>query len=171
MSVSQELLKSLFKFDENSGEFIRKVRIGRLKEGSVAGSKRRDGYINLGVNGKSYLLHRLIWMYVHGEFPTKYLDHVDGNPSNNRLCNLREADESENSQNAKKRYTNKSGYTGVHFRPDAGYCARIQLKGKRIHLGYFDTPDEAGKVYQEAAEKLHKDFRRGSQKTEGGKNG
>lgn len=87
------------------------------------------------------------------------VDHMDRNVSNNRRSNLRVATELQNRSN-KSRYSNNwSGFKGVHLVKATGkYQARIQVGGKRISLGCFTTPLEAGRAYDQAAKQYHGEF-------------
>lgn len=92
--------------------------------------------------GTLFLLHRLAWAYTHGYWP-KGIDHIDGNPLNNCLKNLREAGQLINAKNQCKRKS-RSGINGVFWRPErAKWIAYIKVNFKRIHLGNFATKEEA----------------------------
>ena len=87
------------------------------------------------------MAHRVIWKMVHDEEPEE-IDHIDGNPSNNRLDNLRAVDRITNLRNMRRSKANTSGVTGVHFR--RGYwIASIHDEGRQVELGYFTNKDEA----------------------------
>lgn len=110
------------------------------KDGSIRGSYSPSfRYGRLGYRGKIYLIHRLIWFYMTGEWP-EFIDHVDGDPWNNRFNNLRAVSRSENQRNLKLRVDNKSGVAGVtYYTRDKVWVARI---GKR-KLGVFKTKELA----------------------------
>lgn len=87
------------------------------------------------------------------------VDHIDGNGLNNRRSNLRICSNSENARNRRKRIDNTSGYKGVSF--DARsykWVAYINFDGKRMHIGYFNTREDAHAAYCKAATKLHGEF-------------
>lgn len=116
------------------------------------------GYYSINLNGKLYLLHRIIYACHHGYYP-EYVDHIDGNTLNNNIENLRECTVSQNSMNSNIYKTNKTGYKGVNFcKRSNKYRARITLNYKVKNLGYFNDPIEAAKVYDEAAIKHHGEF-------------
>lgn len=124
----------------------RRVAVGQ-KLGYVTNS---DGYIKLGFNNKYYLVHRLIFMMFHDYMPER-LDHIDGNPANNRIENLREVTNTENCQNSKKRITNTSGYKNVHWRKDRSkWRVDIIINGKDVHFGSYDDIELADLVATEA---------------------
>jgi hypothetical protein len=88
-----------------------------------------------------------------------YIDHIDGNPSNNKLENLRLANQKENSRNSKKPKNNTSGYKGVHWNKEKEkWQARVMINTITKHIGYFEDLIEAAKAYNEAALKYHGEF-------------
>jgi hypothetical protein len=102
-------------------------------------------------------MHRLAWLYVTGAWPKKHLDHINGDRADNRFCNLREADDAANNQNRKR--ANKCSLTGVlgvtYCKQTKRYRAVIMHNRKSIHLGRFDTPEEAHAAYVGAKRVLH----------------
>lgn len=106
---------------------------------------------------------RWVKVYMHREIlktPSGlHTDHIDGNKLNNQRCNIRVCTGNQNRYNTKKHTDNKSGYKGVSFHKVAKrFRAAIGLDRKNIHLGFFDTPEEAAVVYNKAAERLHGAF-------------
>lgn len=119
------------------------------------------GYI-LGSSNKykGKLLHRIIAEKA-GLDVSDQIDHKDGNPRNNQLLNLRPATNTQNQMNSKIQSNNKSGYKGVYWcKLMQKWKARIQVNGKRIHLGYFDDPKEAHEAYCTAADQYFGEFAR-----------
>ena len=156
--LTQERLKELLHYDHDTGIFTNlKSRGKRIKIGSVAGTKNSNGYVHIQIDYKKYQAHRLIWLYVYGEFPEKSLDHINEVKDDNRLVNLRLATHQENHQNQSSPQTNNtSGYLGVYWHKGAKkWRAQIQVNGKKKYLGYFDTAEEASKAYVTAKRKLH----------------
>lgn len=147
---SQEKIKSQLCFDAATGVFTWLVSPAKaVKAGCIAGTLHPSGHRYISINGKSYPAHRLAWVYVHGRWPRQHLDHVDGNPDNNAIKNLRTLARTKNLQAARKaRSDSTSGFLGVSFRNDnKKWQARIQRYGKSISLGIFNTPEEAHLVY------------------------
>ena len=156
--MTQDELKQLLHYDPNTGEFTWLANTGKKKLiGKRAGRYDKFGnrfYIN--INKKQYLAHRLAWLYVYGQWPKDQIDHVNGNSSDNRILNIRECNNSENSQNKSTQSNNSSGYIGVHYyKAYDKWRSRIQINNKEIHLGYFDTAEEAYEKYLEAKKQYH----------------
>lgn len=159
--ADQHLTKEIlnFLFDYKDGQLIWKFTLGsKSPKGNVAGSLRHDGYIKVGISGKIYLIHRLIFMYHHGYFP-EYVDHINRNRQDNRIENLRAANKSQNCQNAKTPKSNVSGIKNVSWSKKLKKW-RVQLRVKRqtINVGYFKDLELAELVAQEARTKHHKEF-------------
>lgn len=144
--LSQGKLKELFNYDELNGEFTWKIskKYSKRKAGSIAGWITKSGYIQIEIDGVAYLVHRLIFLYVYGKWPTDQIDHVDGARNNNRLVNLREVTRSENQRNRTINKNNTSGITGVYWTKNTNnWFAAIGLNGKLKHLGYFTNKEDA----------------------------
>jgi hypothetical protein len=103
----------------------------------------KDGYKHGILMSKAYLAHRVIYAMKHGVWPN-YIDHINGDKSDNRISNLRSVTKSENGCNSKKPYTNKSGYIGVSWNArDKRWAAYITLNKKRKALGNFKEIEDA----------------------------
>lgn len=98
--------------------------------------------------------HRVIWALHYGEWPKNVIDHINGDPSDNRIENLRDVSRSVNQKNMRRRCDTKNPHVGVQWRAEAGrYRARITIDGKFKSLGYFLTLDEAITARREAKAK------------------
>lgn len=153
MRLTQKRLKEVIKYSPLTGEFIWKVSpSGCVKIGDDAGCiDKSNGYRRIDIDCKKYLGHRLVWLYVHGEFPWGHLDHINHVPGDDRLCNLREVTHSENHRNRSKAANNKSGVTGVSWYEQTWkWQAYITLNGKREKLGYFEEFTDAVNARKEA---------------------
>ena len=106
--ITKEYLHELFEYKD--GELYWKIT---HRAGQLAGSSY-SGYRCIKVNGKLYKAHRLIYLMHHGELP-QFLDHIDGNPLNNQLSNLRPANKSQNGFNRKMNSNSTSGHKGVSW--------------------------------------------------------
>lgn len=142
--ITQKRLKELLHYDTTTGVFTWRVDHPRAAKGSVAGAKDFYGYVVIRLDTVLYKAHRLAWLYKHGEWPSKNIDHINQDKSDNRLENLRLADQSVNMHNTKVRSTNKSGVTGVSWRADRNkWNARIKVGYKNFNLGLFDKMEDA----------------------------
>jgi hypothetical protein len=128
----------------------------RSRAGCVAGSVHGSGYIEVRVLGRVYKAHRLAWFMFHGEWPAGEVDHINGDPGDNRLANLRLTDRATNMQNQRRAHSrkNSTGLLGVSRRRD-GFLARIQVNKKSHDLGRFPTAEEAHEAYVQAKRRLH----------------
>lgn len=154
-------LKQHLEYDAANGCFYRKTSNNQHKVGELAGNKRKNGYSIVKVCKTNILIHRLVWLFEHGEWPKECLDHIDGDKSNNRIQNLREATYAQNRVNTGVQVNNLLGLKGVQLHTQSGkYRARITWNGKKRSLGLYYTPEEAHAAYVEAAKQLHKEFMR-----------
>lgn len=145
--LTVERLKELVTYCPERGVL---VWLGGRRAGQVAGYTRPDGYQRVCVDGKFYLGHRLIWLYHYGALPEQgqVIDHIDGNTANSRIDNLRAVAHRVNLTNTKK---HRAGHLpGVYQIPSGKWRANCQGTGKRRHIGYFTTAEEAHKAYLEA---------------------
>lgn len=124
---------------------------------SVAAKGYRVGKIN----GAKLAAHRVIWALVHGDWPSHQIDHINGDKADNRITNLRLATASQNAHNRTAYSTNRSGFKGVSWNKQCGrWQAGIKLDGRRRHLGYFATAEQAAAAYAGAAHRYHGSFAR-----------
>lgn len=101
------------------------------------------GYKAGAIFGQTVLAHRVAWLMHFGEWPL-VVDHINGKPSDNRICNLRNVSQAENTRNARLRSDNTSGVPGVQWaKRERRWLASVYLSGKRISLGSFNCIDEA----------------------------
>ena len=154
--ITQARLKYLYEYDANTGLFKRTENVIRRSPKVYAGTKGRF-YLSEKIDGKNYKMHRLAWLYVYGEMPKNIIDHIDGDPFNNRIENLRDVSDMVNQQNRRRANKNgSSGYLGVSWASSRNkWCAAICLKGKNMHLGYFDDPKVAHEVYLNRKREIH----------------
>lgn len=160
MTLTVERLRELFEYDPVTGRLIWRSSLSpRAPVGSTAGCKHRDGGLVIQCAGKKYHVHRVIWAIIYGRWPADVIDHVDGNPANNRLENLRDATRGENCRNRRKSSRNTSGFKGVS-RAGSAWQAVIGFNEKDIYLGRFKTKEAAAQAYNAAAIRHHGDFAR-----------
>ena len=156
--LTQERLKELLSYNQETGVFTNLTqRNSHAKKGSIAGTKTKNGYIQIQIDKKIYLAHRLAWLYVYGEFPEKLIDHINEITDDNCIANLRLATNLENQHNASSlRINNTSGFRGVAWNKlSKKWMATIAINGKNKHLGHFNTAEEASEVYVTAKRKFH----------------
>lgn len=160
--LTQELVKTLFSYNLDTGILTRKVTIGtNAKEGTAAGHiHAKRGYVTVIINGQSYSAHRVIWLYMtEDNLPkTSHIDHVNGIKSDNRWCNLRLATRSENNSNVKLRADNKSGIKGLRF-ADSYIDCKVAFN-RKTHQKTFklDQLEEAKAWLENTRASLHGDF-------------
>lgn len=124
--------------------------------GLKAGWKERDSYWRVEINDATFLVHRVIWLVVHGAWPAHDIDHFDGDKGNNDPDNLREASKRLNMQNQVRPHSqNKAGLLGVSTRGPGRYRAQIKVNGATQRLGTFATPQEAHAAYILAKRQFH----------------
>ena len=161
LSLTAERLREVVSYAPETGIF--RWKASRTRGQRVAGhlEKRKDGARTIWIDGVSYLAHRLAWLYVHGCWPEDQIDHINCNRSDNRIENLRESTQAQNTRNARIAKNNTSGYKGVSRHPNTTkWRARITYLRVEYHLGLFDTAEEAYAAYCAAAKRLHKEFAR-----------
>lgn len=150
MSLSKDIVRSMYSYKE--GKLFWKMKPNRrVNIGSEVGGLKPNGYIETKLNGKSYGVHRLIWIWHYGHIANKAdIDHINRDKSDNRIENLRSVSHQHNLFN-----TVSKGYTTIKENGKVLYVARIGVNGKMIHLGRFLTAEEAHKAYLKAKEKYH----------------
>ena len=120
----------------------------------------KDGYIRICINKKFYYLHRVIYKYFNEDFDLKFstnnqIDHIDINPLNNKIENLRVVNNSENCRNKNKKENCSSKYRGVSwYKPNNKWKANIRIDGKLKHLGYFDNEEDAYLAYKKVYDEI-----------------
>lgn len=150
MIVTRDQLIEQLDYSTNSGEFVWK------RNGKRAGCRRKDGYVMIRVNGVLYYAHRLAWIFATGNQPEFTIDHINGNKSDNRICNLRDINIAINCQNqVKPRSNNISGFLGVQKNHKYGWQAKLQLNGNNYCFGTYKTAEEAHDAYVKGKRKLH----------------
>lgn len=143
-ALTPEMVRGALDYNPETGAFRWKISpANNMAPGCVAGTIRRDGYVRIRVFHQMYQGHRLAWFFIHGVWPSNLIDHIDGNPSNNSLSNLREATAFQNQHNRRAK-----GYS--YSSRDKKFAAQLLVNGKLMRLGRFDTAEEARAAYLEA---------------------
>jgi hypothetical protein len=159
--INASRLRELLDYDPETGVFTWLVSTSnRVRSGETAGTL--DGrYRQIKADGRIYRSHQLAWLWMTGEWPTGHLDHINGDPSDNRFTNLRPATSSQNGANSRRGVNNKSGFKGVSWHAQAHrWRARIMVGRRQIFLGLFTDPTIAHAAYVEAAEKHFGEYAR-----------
>lgn len=148
--VSQDIVKEWFDYKDGKLFWLKSPKYD-IPVGSEAGYLRSDGYIVVGFKGKTYLLHRLIFLMFNGYLP-ELVDHKDQDHTSNRKENLREATKKVNVYNTSKLWKhNTSGVRGVSWdNSQQKWTVRFKHEGKYKFLGYFKDKKEAIMVRQSA---------------------
>ena len=157
----EEIWKKVDDYEYEVSTFVNVRRIGKKMLKSRL-NKRGYYYVTLCKNGKTTTktIHRLVAeTFITNPENKECIDHIDNNPTNSNVSNLRWCSLSENQHNRAKNCNNTSGYKGVSFnKRNQKYHAQIRLNGKRIHIGLFKTAEEAYEAYKQKAIELHKEF-------------
>lgn len=157
--ITFERVMETLVYDQYAGTFTWRIDRGCVKAGTATGTpgSARNGYLRIYLDGRSYSLHRLAWLYVFGEHPSGEIDHIDGNKLNNKISNLRVLDRSKNQQNLRCAHKdNATGFLGVSFnKKNRKFTAHITIKGENRYLGSFFCAQEAHSAYLEEKRKHH----------------
>jgi len=145
-------------FEYADGKLFWRVNRGRVFAGDEAGTIGQIGRMYVQVDKKKHLVHRVIWFLHHNEVP-EFLDHIDGNPLNNRIENLRPATKAQNAMNRKVRADSLTGVKGI-MKKGKKFGASIYLNNKPVYLGTFETVDLAKAAYAQAANANFKEYAR-----------
>lgn len=152
--LGPERLRQVFAYDVAVGKFTR-----RNRPGAKVGTLTSKGYVSIMVDGELYVAHRLVWLYAYGCWPANQLDHINGIKTDNRLSNLREATNQQNSFGRGAHHDNRSGMKGVTKR-NGCWQATIMKDRKSHYLGRFGCPTAARIAYISAARLHFGDFAR-----------
>lgn len=147
-----------FYYDETSPSCLRwKVKRKGVEKDSVAGGCAGRDYYSVSIKNRKHSIHRIIWELFNGELPNELvIDHIDQNKKNNKIANLRSATRQGNGVNSKLRL-NKSGFRGV-YKYRSRWCACISPNGNKVHIGVYDTAEEAAREYDRKAKELFGDL-------------
>lgn len=137
-NLTAALLRKQFSYDPLTGVFI------RIGESAPSGRIATKGYRQIWMKPSRYMAHRLAWLYVYGEWPTDFIDHINQIKDDNRIENLRVVTRKQNRENITKFGHNTSGHRGVSVKARNGtFQADIRHHGRTIYLGNFDNIDDA----------------------------
>jgi len=150
-----ERLKELFSYDPETGLLYWRARgRGRIKK-KPAGTLLSTGYVGIVADGKRLLAHRICWAIANSKEPADQIDHINGVRIDNRICNLREAKNSQNGKNMSISKRNTSGVSGVSFdKINQKWRAYIRVDGVHLNLGRWPSIKQA-KLARIGAEKKY----------------
>lgn len=159
--LSANTLRDLYDYDPLTGVFVSKVGRRGIAKGVPAGHVGSHGYNVIQVMWRPYQAHRLAWLYMTGEWPSHFIDHIDGDRANNAWANLRPATYADNNANSALSRRNTSGQRGVCFVANDGlWRAQLNRNGKIAYRGWFRSFDEAKAAYLEASRIHHGEYAR-----------
>jgi hypothetical protein len=155
-----EEIRKLLHYCPKTGIFTwKQKRGGKATQGMRAGTTGSRGYEMIALHKTRFRSHRLAFALVTGRWPTNEIDHINGDTSDNRWDNLREATRSQNMQNIGARKTNITGIKGISWSKGKGkWHARTRDGEKEIHVGYYDTLQEAALAVKNKREELHGNY-------------
>ena len=157
--ITQLELKSILNYNPDTGVFTWIEPLSkRYKSGDKAGKIHTSGHVRISLKYNKYYMHRLAWLYVYGKFPLLQIDHINGIRSDNRICNLRECTQMQNSRN--RIVSNSStGLKGVTFcKKRNKWLAQITVNYVHINLGAYDCKHKAHAAYKNNSRILHGEF-------------
>lgn len=158
--INQDYLNHLLDYKDGNLFWKNPILRSKMKPGEKAGTLTQDGRLTITIHSKIFAAHRLIFLMHHNWLP-KEIDHVDTNPLNNKIENLRPATRSENSSNRGLMRNNTSGVKGVSWHKYSNkWEASCQINKKRVKLGCFVSIEEAEKAVKSVREQLHGSFAR-----------
>lgn len=157
-----ERIKQLFDYDAQTGHLLWRAKgRGRVKT-RPAGTRLSTGYIGVVVGKRRYLAHRICWVVHFGAWPSDQIDHINGDKADNRICNLREATNAQNGKNARTPISNTSGVCGVTYdKVNRRWRSLIKVNGRQIHLGRWQSFEDAVKARKVAEQRHFGEWARG----------
>jgi hypothetical protein len=146
----EDQIRKMFRYEPDTGFLFWTEHAHRSVKNKQANTTDRLGYIQVPFQGKRLRAHRIGWFLTHGSWPSQMIDHIDGNPTNNALANLRDVNNQVNQWNrSRARVDSKSGLIGAS--PYKGkWRSQIKRDGVINYLGFFDTAVEAHNAYMTA---------------------
>lgn len=150
MKPFEDMVK-IVSYDPDTGDLTWLIDVAKnVRKGTKIKSKNVQGYLIFRYQGKLYLAHRVCWLLHAGEWPKEMIDHINGDPTDNRAENLREVGAEGNARNMKQYRNNQSGQLGVSKNAQGKWTAHLGT----IHLGTHEEYDKAVAI-RKAAEEIY----------------
>ncbi len=150
-----ERVRQLLRYNPVNGEWRWRIKPAqRILAGSIAGCVRPNGYRMIGFDNGFHQSSRLAFLVMTGSWPTKFIDHINRDRSDDRWANLREASAQQNQRNRPP----LSGYKGVSLHRSGRFRARINVNEREVALGFFNDPADAARAYDDAARRHFGEF-------------
>lgn len=156
--MTYDKLISLLNYNPDTGMFYWVAKRRGASKKKPAGTKTKSGYIQIMIDNKSYLAHRLAWLHETKSMPKNEIDHIDCNKLNNKIDNLRQVDAVYINQHNRKlpNKNNKAGLIGAFYSESLGkWFSRISVNNKKKWLGTFDNAIDAHNAYIKAKKQMH----------------
>lgn len=158
--LAHDKLLSLLHYNPETGIFTWKVNASTRARIGVRAGRESSGYRQIRIHGWLYLEHRLAWFYMNGQWPDGDIDHKDTDKLNNRISNLRPANDAQNAANKNLLKSNTTGFKGIQARPNGRWRASMEAAGQWISLGTYGSKEEAAEAYLTALESRHGEYAR-----------
>lgn len=162
MKISRKELKKVLHYNPETGIFTWRVATARkITVGDRAGTITVHNARAIRVKNILKYEHHWAFFYMTGRFPKKQVDHINGDPSDNRFCNLRLVSASQNLFNTKIQKRNKTGVKGVWFdAPRQKYQVYVRINNRQIRLGWHDNIFDAAASAISGRLKYHGEYAR-----------
>lgn len=156
--INQQMALNLFKY-ENGQLFWKVKKAIQINIGDIVGSfDFKKGYFRVGINNKDYYIHRIIFLMHYGILP-ECVDHIDGNPKNNNIENLRQATKAQNQYNSKTLKNNTSGFKNIYFDKRRNkWNVKFNINYKQKMFGSFINIEDAKNHAIIIRKQLHGEF-------------
>ena len=161
-NLDQAEVRRLFAYDPETGAFTWRVRrSNKIAVGQEAGGVNTHGHRRVGIGSSKHYVHRLIWLYVYGCWPAREIDHVNTHPSDNRLCNLREATRRQGLHNTSRRRDNRAGIKGVRWsQRHQRWVAKLNRPDGSVFQRRLRSKEAAAAAYAQEAARQFGEFAR-----------
>lgn len=146
------VVSKLLRYDPATGDLH---RIAGWRKGNQVTTAGNDGYLRVSIGDRYYQAHRVAWLLTYKQWPPAVIDHIDCDPTNNRLSNLRAATVGQNAANKRLSPSNTTGFKGV-TRDGDKFVATVAGR----YLGRFETAAAAGNAYASGAKEVFGEFAR-----------